>query len=218
MCGCTLNAQSYLDPAQIYINMSSKDRISGYEIYRIGNYEVKGSPFLYGKNLKATLFSTGKIGVQSQVGYNAYDQTIQYVSNNNVLSPGLLDSFTLSTDIADVKDITFIYATVLKDSTNKQYYQKVYGGDKYSLYKLYTMDLAVVSTNYVQTDLREFQLNYDYYYYNAATGKLKKIKPQYNAVMKEFKDKKDELKTVFSKDINGNPEVEFKKVFDYLNQ
>ena len=56
------------------------------------------------------------------------------------------------------------------------------------IYKSYTSTLGTVSTNYVQSDLCQFDLLVDYYYSDNAKPGLKKLRLSSKAIKAEFKD------------------------------
>jgi hypothetical protein len=75
-----------------------------------------------------------------------------------------------------------------------------------------------VSTNYVQSELRQFDINYDYYYTDAQKPGLKKLKKNGDGIKKEFKTVRDLSVVAELSDYALNPEEVLQKVFMELNK
>lgn len=205
---------TYFDPAQAFNKVLLEKNSHTY--YQVSNYKVIGTPFLYGENLKGSFYLRGKAASQQgNISFNTYDQTLQYNSVSSVFPPGSIDSFSI-TPQDNITSLSFVYGQLL-GAADKAYYQVVYSGDKYSLYKKYYATLGVVSTNYIQSELRQFDLEYEYYYTDSTHKGLKKLKPRQSNVLKEFKAVKD-LSTVLDENFAYNPEAQLIRAFAYLNQ
>jgi hypothetical protein len=110
----------------------------------------------------------------------------------------------------------FIYSTGVGE-TDKAYYLEIFSGPHYSLYKRYKAQLDYDNSNLGQSELRIFEITYEYFYSKPGTKGLKKLKPGVSNLIKEFKDVKD-LNLVVDKDtFTANPEVEMRKAFKALN-
>ncbi len=156
------------------------------------------------------------------ISYNTYNQNIHFLSSSSsdllVKEPGLLDSFILKQNFSSEipGELKFIYGLLL-GTQDKGYYQIVYLGEQYTLYKRYKSSLEVVSTNYIQSELRQFELTAEYYY-TASKGKLKKLKLSANGVKKEFNSIKDISAIVDEANSAANPESVLISIFDVLNK
>ncbi len=204
---------SYVDPAQAFNKLIIEKNSSTF--YRIANYKVIGIPFLYGENLNGFLFKKGQQGASGTISYNTYDQAVEFTNGSKTVETiQNVDSFKLIRS-DDLKELVFISGELY--GAKDGYYQRVYVGKRYSLYKKYYSDLGVVSTNYIQSDLREFNLNYDYYYTDSSKNNFKKIKLKYSSVVKEFKDV-DGVKDAVPQNFNDNPEAELLKAFMFINK
>ena len=82
--------------------------------------------------------------------------------------------------------------------------------------KKYKSELNYVSENYIQSELREFEMQSEYYYKSADEKGLKKIKPNAYSVAKEFKNVTDLSKVVTADDFSVNQEAAFIKAFSYF--
>jgi len=227
--GYTVPAPNYfftVDPAPdpaLRHNRLLKER-TGEGVYtQVGNYKVKGSPNLFGGRINGNMFAGDTKAFNILLNYNTYNQELGFYSTSNPTNalykePGEVDSFFLLADKDNGIEVPlkFIYGSHI-GSKEKSYYQEVYAGTNYSVYKKYRSELGYVSDNYVQSELRQFDLVAEYFY-TGADKKLKKIKPGTANVVKEFKDVKD-LKNVLPDDaFSINTDGSFEKVFAYLNQ
>ena len=114
------------------------------------------------------------------------------------------------------EDIHFVYGPLI-GSSEKSYFQIMQTGPVFSLYKRYKSELGYPSTNYGQSDLRQFDLSAEYFYFDKKQGKFKKIKSNLSFLAKEFKYVKD-ITPVADKDaFVTEPEEVMKKIINYLN-
>jgi hypothetical protein len=102
-------------------------------------------------------------------------------------------------------------------STDKIFLQVMAKGPRFTLYKAYKSTLEIVSSNYVQADLRQFDLNYDYYYTDTQNPGLKKLKKNKDAIRKEFKNVKDLSTFAELENFAQIPDEVLKSVFNVLN-
>jgi hypothetical protein len=189
----------------------------------IGPYKVVGTSYLFGEKNKGDLFSTAAKAYNIYLSYNTYNQEVEFYSTSNpdkplIKEPGEVDSFTIlpSAELGITKPLKFIYGSLL-NSTEKTYYQEVYAGKRFGIYKRYKSDLGYVSTNYVQSELRQFDLAFDYYYTDIEKKTIKKIKSNASNVIKEFKSIKDVSSVATNDGFSTTPDLAFTKVFEFLN-
>jgi hypothetical protein len=149
---------------------------------------------------------------------------VEFYSKGNpdkplVRDPGTLDSFIIHQDIelGITSPLKFVYGSLL-GVKDKYYFEEICIGKRFSLYKRYKSELGYVSSNYVQSELRQFDLESEYYYTDSEGKGIKKIKPNAASVIKEFKDVKDLTSAASVDDFTANPEDAFRKMFAYLNK
>lgn len=194
------------------------------KIKLIGPYKVTGSSFLFGERNKGDMYSSEAKAQNIYLSYNTYNQEVEFYSTSNpdkslVREAGTLDSFTIHANPAFGIDhsLRFIYGTILH-SKDKSYFQELYKGDKYSLYKRFKSELGYNSNNYAEAELRQFDLQAEYYYSDSQSKGLNKIKPNSSSFIKEFKKVKDLSGIVSADAFTANPEFEMLRVMGVLNK
>src|SRR5687767_8085118 len=148
------DSRGWTDPAMNHNRLLQQKLGEGNYIV-IGNFKVKGTPYLFGGNNNADLFTPSEKAYNINVSYNTYNQEVGFVSTSNPTTPlvkeaGEVDSFIIKQNIENgiPGDIRFVYGKIL-GSSEKAYFQEVAPGAKYSLYKRYKSDLGQVSDNYI---------------------------------------------------------------------
>lgn len=198
---------------------------TGEGMYKlIGIFKVIGTSYLFGEKNKGDLFSTEAKGYNISLSYNTYNQEVEFYSTSNpdkplVKEPGTVDSFIIHSNISMeiINPLKFVYGSHLS-STEKSYFLEIYAGKRFSVYKRYKSDLGYVSSNYIQSELRQFDLLYDYYYYDNEKSILKKLKTNASSIIKELKDFKDISPVFTDDDFTRDQEAALRKAFEYLNQ
>jgi hypothetical protein len=190
----------------------------------IGPYKVVGSSFLFGEKNKGNVYSPTEKAINISISYNTFNQEVEFYSSSNpdnplVKEPGTLDSFIIqaNTELGIMTPLKFIYGAAL-GSNDKAYFQEVATGGRFTLYKRYKSELDYVSTNYVQSELRQFNLEYEYFYTDTQGKGLKKLKANASSIIKEFKSVKDLSGIVTSDNLTLEKEATLKKTFDLLNE
>ena len=83
------------------------------------------------------------------------------------------------------------------------------------LYKKYKTVLGT-TTNYVDAELRQFEVETSYYYYDRKKNELKKLKPNYNAIKKELSFV-PRIEGLLDRELfNSDPEAALKRLFNGL--
>ena len=98
------------------------------------------------------------------------------------------------------------------------FYLPVVEGQRYLLYKTYQSQLSYVSTNYIQSELRQYDLNYEYYYTDKLKPGLKKLKTSAGAIKKEFKDTEGIIAIVNDNAYSHELETSLIRIFEILNK
>ncbi|MEK7225423.1 MAG: hypothetical protein AAB221_07050 [Bacteroidota bacterium] len=214
---------AWTDPALNH-NKLLQDQTRDGTYKLIGTYKVIGSSYLFGEHNKGDMFATEAKAYNIFVSYNTYNQEVEFYSTSNPDKPlvketGTVDSFIIQQNAGQgiVGSMKFIYGAAL-GVKDKYYFQEICKGQRFSLYKRYKSDLGYSSTNLAQTELRQFDLQIEYYYVDAESKGIKKLKPNAASVIKEFKEIKDLSSEITVDDFSANPEAAFCKAFSSLNQ
>lgn len=217
------DSRGWTDPALNHNKLLQQQSADGnYKL--IGPYKVVGSQYLFGEHHKADMFTPEAKAFNIFISYNTYNQEVEFYSTSNpgtplVREPGTVDSFTIhsNTELGISKNLRFVYGAVL-GSKDKFYYQEVFVGKKYSVYKRYKSDLGYVGTNLAQSELRQFDLQVEYYYTAKDNKGLKKLKANAPSVTKEFKDVKDLSSVITAEMFTANTDEALSKAFISLNE
>lgn len=217
------NSRGWTDPALNY-NKLLQQQVNDGNYKLIGPYKVVGSSFLFGHHHKADMFTPEAKAYNIFVSYNTYNQEVEFYSTSNpntplVREPGSVDSFIIhkNDEIGISKQLKFIYGSLL-GSKEKYYYQEIFNGKNYSVFKRYKSDLGYVGSNLAQEELRQFDLQTEYYYSSPDNKGLKKLKANASSVIKEFKDVKDLTSVITADMFTANPEEALSKAFISLNE
>ena len=220
--GLSAQQASYTDPASSYLRiLLEKSGEGSYQ--QIGNFKVKGTSYLFGPKLNGDVYTPKEKALKTLVSYNTFNQQLE-VFQNGAETPLLfatneVDSFKLLATARSSfsEDLLFYNSLIIDPSAKKFFLQKVATGLRFSLYKSYRSVMGYVSTNYVQSELRQFDLNYEYYYTDSVKPGLKKFKTGSNNLKKEFLYVADVSSITDNEDSNANLEYELKKIFALLN-
>lgn len=212
----------WVDPALSH-NRLLREQMGEGAYKLIGPFKVIGTPYLFGERNKGNMYASDATAVNLELGYNTYSQELEFVSPGTskplVKAPGEVDSFTFlaNTTVGLSQDIRFIYGKYL-GSGEKAYFQELAVGPKMGIYKRYKADVGYVSSNYVQSELRQFDLLYDYFVYNASTRSLKKIKNSFSAIQSAL-SAFGEVSTVFTSDSFAvNPDQAIKQAVSIIHK
>ena len=217
------DSRGWTDPALNHNKLLQQKTSDG--VYKmIGTYKVVGTSYLFGEHHIGDMFAPEAKAYNIFISYNTYNQEVEFYSTANpdkslVREPGTLDSFIIhqNMELGILHPLKFVYGSVL-GVKDKYYFQEICPGKRFSLYKRYKSELGYVSSNYGQSELRQFDLEYEYYYTDSEGKGIKKLKPNAASVIKEFKDVKDLSPEITVDDFTANPEAAFCKAFGSLNQ
>lgn len=220
--GSSPDSRGWTDPALNHNKLLQQTTDGNYKL--IGPYKVVGTQFLFGEHHSGDMFAPEAKAYNIYISYNTYNQELEFYSTSNPDKPlvrevGTVDSFIIhaNPEIGIAGKLKFVYASVLSIK-EKYYYQEIYAGKNYSIYKRYKSALGYVETNIAQPDLRRFDLNYDYYYVSSTSKGIEKIKANAYTVIKEFKSVKDLSGVITNEMFDQNPENALRIVFEELNR
>ena len=214
-------ALSYLDPASAFLKIFLEKGSEG-TYQQIGNFKVIGTSYLFGEQLKGGIFTKTEKSENVKLGYNTYNQSVD-VNFNGVQSitkkAAEVDSFFIYANNSEFikNDLMFYSSALVSPKAKDGFYQVISTGNKYNLYKGYTAALDIVSTNYIQSDLRQFTLEYNFYYTDNSTKDFKKLKLSKKKIVDDLKKIMDVSIFLDEEELDKNPGVALKKVFNALN-
>ena len=214
-------AASYTDPAIAYQRvMIEKGQEGTYQ--QIGNFKVTGTSYLFGEKLNGGVFTPNERSGNVKIGYNTYTQSLDvYLDETRSLAKTAVDvdSFIIYGGQGDYlkKDLLFYSAKIINPSIKSSFYQVLSNGNRFNLYKSYNSVLDIVSTNYIQSELRQFSMQYDFWFLDKKTNQFKKIKASRKKIVDEFKDIMDVSPFTDNDELNSNPETALQKIFTVLN-
>lgn len=203
-------ALSYVDPAQAYNRLVLEQGGNTYE--QLGNYKVKGIKYLYGGNLTTNIYAGGTTleGVTSS--FDTYTQNLEENASGmtkRIIVNGV-DSFEMI--LKDKSKVQFIAAKYV-DAAKKGYFQLVHRGNTVCLYKYYESVLAIPSDNYVNGQLREYNLQTTYYFKEHTQASFTLLPNNFRGIAKAVKSKVD-ITTITSKEeYNQNIEQSLLTIF-----
>lgn len=190
----------------------------------VGNFKVIGTSFLFGEKNNGSAYAGKDQSENIKLSYNTYNQKVDvYVDDQSAKfskSPSEIDSFTMKKSGSQFikEDLLFFSSKIIQPSSKDCFLQVIYHGDRFSLYKAYNSTLDYVSTNYIQSELRQFTLEYAYYYFDAQTKELKKIKLSRKKIIDEFKSTMDVSSFLNDELFNTQPEKVMQIMFEALNK
>ncbi len=216
-------ALSYVDPAIAYQRiMVEKGQEGTYQ--QLGNFKVIGTSFLFGEQLGGNAYAGNEKSSNIKLGYNMYNQTVElYINGSNlkiIKTPSEIDSFLISQHSSDFvkEDMHFVSSKSISNIKIKDcFLQVLYKGKNNSLYKFYTATLDYVSTNYIQSELRQFGTAFTYYLFDEKKGELKKIKLTRKKLMEEFSSITGIETAVSDEEFDKQPEQTSVKILSFIN-
>jgi hypothetical protein len=182
-----------LDPAQNFNLLQIQRNENKY--YRIGNFKVTGTPFLFGEDQTGNVYTIRGSMKRVNLRYNIYSQEVETTTENSavkILSIYIadIDSFVLIANADHNSDLKFINKKFFQ-SEDKGFLQEVMLGNQYSLYKVYKATLEILTTNYAESELREFAVNYNFYYTKPGSKEIILLRNSESFLKKEFAFKQD---------------------------
>lgn len=215
-------AGSYTDPVQAYNRLVIEKNSNSNKYYQVGNFKVIGTPYLFGEDQAGDVFSSTGSMPRVNVRYNLYSQEVEtsakYNSSENTISIDIanVDSFILIANENHSSDLKFVNKKFF-NSKAKGFLQEVYLGKEYNLYKSYNSVLEIVTNNYIQSELRQFAVNYNFYYNKTGTTSLILLKNNDSLLKKEFAFKTD-INSFLSENRNLSQEKKLILLFQSINK
>jgi hypothetical protein len=148
------------------------------EYIRIGQYKVRGTPYLFGESFPGTLTFKGGSKSNTNILYDLYNQKAGADVKNNILESGLeLDEFTIMLPAKfGGNTLLFKSTAAFGNASLKNYFNVLEDGARLSFLKLFRIKLLSDPSNMMDKEQKIFEQYYEYYLYNKASKELTKIK------------------------------------------
>ncbi len=172
---------------------------------RIGQYKVKGTPYLLGESFPGTLTYKGGAKSDTKILYDLYNQRAGADVKNSILeSEQAVEEFSISLPAKFGGNTLLFKSTELYGNGSlKNYFNVLVEGSKASFLKVFKIKLISDPSNMMDKDQKVFEQYYEYYLYNHSTRELGKIKLREKDIAKQIGDE-EFVKTFISK---GNLDV-----------
>ena len=160
------------------------------EYLRIGQYKVRGTPYLFGESFPGTLTFKGGVKNNTKILYDLYNQKAGADVNNSILESDLaIDEFSISLPAKFGGNTLLFKSTDAYGNTSlKNYFNVLEDGAKASLLKIFKIKLVSDPSNMMDKEQKIFEQYYEYYLYNKTTKELNKIKLKEKDFAKQLGD------------------------------
>lgn len=218
----SVNAQfySFIDPALAYNKIIGEKGSKG-TYQNIGAFKVIGSPYIYSETLVGDVYHNGKVAKDVVYKINNYSKQLQIATDVPgqyfMVSISDLDSLVLPANKNEFlkADLTFLSSKSI-DNKKNLFLEQLQKGSRFTLYKTYSTELVIPSDNYIQSDLREFKLEVEYYYTDdKMPGTLNPIKANKKALIKNFRET-NAAEVLDNISLNGDTDIALTKFFTYI--
>ena len=172
---------------------------------RIGQYKVKGTPYLLGESFPGTLTYKGGAKSDTKILYDLYNQRAGADVKNSILeSEQAVEEFSISLPAKFGGNTLLFKSTELYGNGSlKNYFNVLEEGPKATFLKLFRIKLISDPSNMMDKEQKVFEQYYEYYLYNNTTRELGKIKLKEKDIVKQLGDE-EFVKSFISK---GNLDV-----------
>ncbi len=181
---------SFSDPAFAYQKLILEQNNNTYT--KVGIYNVSGSPYIYGDNLKGDIYYNKEVIVGGSFRINNYAHEIEIEVPDAkgkylFINMNSLDSFHIYKNLSKqiYNQLDYINSSLI-DKASAPVFLQILSRGKYNLYKSYKTSVTI-PTNYADPNLREFSLSADYYYIKSEDpNDLRKIRQTSAGIKKAF--------------------------------
>jgi len=189
------------------------------EYIRIGQYRVKGTPYLFGESFPGTLTYKGGIKSDTKILYDLYNQKAGADVKNSILeSDLLLEEFSISLPAKfGGNTLLFKNTELFGNSSLKNYFNVLEDGSKVSLLKIFKIKLVSDPSNMMDKEVKIFEQYYEYYLYNKTIKGLSKIKLKEKDIAKQLGDQEFVKGFVSKGDLDVSKEVDVIKLIQGYN-
>lgn len=157
---------------------------------RIGQYKVKGTPYLLGESFPGTITYRGGTKADAKILYDLYTQKAgEDVRNTIAEATQPVEQFTiLLPEKFGEEKLLFQSSDMFGNESLKVYFNVLEDGSKASLLKVFKIKLVSDPVNMMDKEQKLFEQYYEYYLYNKTTKELAKIKLKAKDFSKQLGD------------------------------
>ncbi len=211
-----LNAQ--LNPLGAYNQLVVQDWNGEY--IRIGPYQVKGSPFLFGEAFMGKIaFKGGKEIKNTKILYNLHNQEAGLEKNNEIFkAEDPVTEFTISlTEKYGSANLHFVSSDVYDKSDSKSFYNVLNDGSKIAFLRQFKIKLIPDPSNTMAKDVKAVDQYMEYYIYSKEKKELVKVKLKEKEILKYLILDDNTKRYIYQNKIDFSKENELVKFFSAYN-
>lgn len=189
------------------------------EYLRIGQYKVRGTPFLFGESFQGTIKYQGGVKSDTKILYDLYNQKAGAEFKNGILqSDKEVEEFSISLPDKYGGNVLFFRNSQLygKNAVNG-YLNVLEDGAKFSFLKVFQIKLVPDPSNMMDKEIKLFEQYSEYYIYNKATKELRKIKLREKNIKKELGDEQFVKEYIAQNGLDISKEIDMIKLIQGFN-
>ena len=186
---------------------------------RIGQWKVKGTPYLLGESFPGTLTYKGGVKSDTKILYDLYNQKVGADVKNSILeSDQVLEEFIITLP-EKFGGNTLLFRNTDSYGTNtlKNYFNILEDGAKFSFLKLFRIKLISDPSNMMDKEQKVFEQYYEYYLYNKISKDLPKIKLKEKDIAKQLGDEEFVKSFITKGDLDVSQEADVIKLIQGYN-
>lgn len=186
---------------------------------RIGQWKVKGTPYLLGESFPGTLTYKGGAKSDTKILYDLYNQKVGADVKNNILeSDQVLEEFIITLpEKFGGNTLLFRNTDLYGTNTLKNYFNILDDGSKFSFLKLFRIKLISDPSNMMDKEQKVFEQYYEYYLYNKTSKDLVKIKLKEKEIAKQLGDDEFVKSAIAKGDLDVSKEADVIKLIQGYN-
>ena len=186
---------------------------------RIGQWKVKGTPYLLGESFPGTLTYKGGAKSDTKILYDLYNQKVGADIKNSILeSDQVLEEFTITLpEKFGGNTLLFKNTELFGNGSLKNYFNVLEDGAKTSFLKLFRIKLISDPSNMMDKEQKVFEQFYEYYLYNKTNKELSKIKLKEKDIAKQLGDEEFVKNFIAKGDLDVSQEADVIKLIQGYN-
>ena len=186
---------------------------------RIGQYKVKGTPYLLGESFPGTLTFKGGLKSDTKIYNDLYNQKVGADVKNSILeSDQVIEEFSILLPAKfGGNTLRFKNTEAYGNTSLKNYFNVLEDGAKASLLKIFKIKLVSDPSNMMDKEIKVFEQYYEYYLYNKTNKELSKVKLKQKDIAKHLGDEEFVKNFIAEGDLDVSKEVDAIKLILAFN-